>query len=90
MKPASWKKIKTGTLLLITWYDIVEKSSWSSDEDAQNMPPATCKTIGWFVNDDDICIRLTASVADDGDKSIFVYPKGCVKDVQIIKYRRQR
>lgn len=83
-----WDKIKEETLLLISWEDIVMVSGWLSDENAQDMKPASCKTIGWFVNDDKNNIRLTGTVSEDGDKDIVVIPKGCVRKVQIIKYKR--
>lgn len=84
----NWDKIKEGTLLIIDWEDIVEKSGWLGDEEAQNYPPALCKTVGWFVNDDDSNIRLTSTVANDGDKNITVIPKGVIRQVKKISYKR--
>lgn len=84
-----WSKVKEGTLLIITWHDTVEKSSWTPDKDAQEIQPATCKSVGWFVNEDETNIRITSSVADDGDKSIVVIPKGTIRNVQKINYKRR-
>jgi len=83
-----WDKIKEGTLLLITWDDILMVSGWLSDKDAQEMEPAHCKTIGYFINDDKNNIRLTGTVSEDGDKDVVVIPKGCIRKVQVIKYKR--
>ena len=83
----NWKKIKEGTLLLITWDDIVANSSWLSDNKAQDCPAAKCKDIGWFINHDKLNIRISNSVNIDGDKSITVIPKGVIRDIQVIKYK---
>jgi len=83
----NWKNIKEGTLLLISWDDILMVSGWLSDNGAQNTEPAHCKTVGWFVNDDKNNIRLTGTVSEDGDKDIVVIPKGCARKVQRIKYK---
>jgi hypothetical protein len=87
MKTTNWDKIKEGTLLLVSWNDIVEDSSWISDKKAQTYPSPLCKTVGWFINDDKLSIRLSWSVADNGDKSIGVIPKGCIRDVKKINYK---
>ncbi len=86
MKIRNWNKIKIGTLLIITWDDIVENDKWLSDEEAQKHEPITCKNVGWFVNHDENNIRITWSVAGDGDKAITVIPKGVIRDVKRINY----
>ena len=86
MKIRNWDKVKEGTLLVVTWHDIRSDDRWLEDTEAQSFEPAICKNVGWFVNDDKLNIRITSSVADDGDKSIVVIPKGCVRDVRKISY----
>jgi len=83
-----WDKIKEGTLLVVSWDDILARNVWLSDKDAQETQPAHCKSVGWFVNDDKNNIRLTSTVAEDGDKDVVVIPKGCIRKVQVIKYKR--
>lgn len=83
-----WNKIKEGTLLLVTWDDIVANCSWLSDDKAQSYSPTQCKDIGWLINDDELNIRITNSVNSDGEKSITVIPKGCVRQIKQIKYKR--
>lgn len=83
-----WKQIDSGTLLLVSWDDIVADPSWLSDDRASTLQPALCKNIGWLINEDKLNIRITSSVADNGDKSVTVIPKGCIRDVQEIKYKR--
>lgn len=86
MKIKDWSKIKSGTLLIIAWDDIVSDSSWLKDDVAQKYQPALCKDAGWFVNSDKLSIRITSSVNSLGEKNISVFPKGCIRDVKKIKY----
>ena len=86
----NWKKIKEGTLLLITWNDIVANCSWLSDIVAQSYPATGCKDIGWFINDDKYNIRITNSVNSDGEKSVTVIPKGVIRDIKTIKYKKSK
>ena len=83
-----WDKIKSGTLLLLTWDDIVSDNSWVEDDNAQTYQPTLCKDIGWFLNCDKLNVRIFNSVNNNGEKSIVVFPKGCIRKVQIIKYKR--
>jgi hypothetical protein len=83
----NWRNIKEGTLLLITWDDIVSNASWLPDDKAQIYPPTRCKDIGWFINYDNLNIRISNSVNIDGEKSITVIPKGVIRDVQVVKYK---
>lgn len=83
-----WNEIDSGTLLLITWHDIVSDPSWLTDEKARSIQPALCKNIGWLINSDKLNIRITSSVSGDGDKNVTIIPKGCIRNVQEIKYKR--
>ena len=89
MQVKNWNQIPSATLLLITWDDILSNSSWTTDEKAQVMSPVLCKNIGWFLNHDKLNVRIFDSVASDGDKSCTVIPKGVIRDVKIIKYKRK-
>lgn len=84
----NWAKVKEGTLLIITWDDIVTNCSWLPDDRAQEYPSVLCKDVGWFVNDDKLNIRITNSVNSDSEKSITVIPKGVIRRVQKISYKR--
>ncbi len=81
-----WSKIKEGTLLIIVWDDIVSDSSWVKDIDAQRYKPVRCKDVGWFINSDKLNIRITSSVNNMKERNVSVFPKGVIRDVQIIKY----
>jgi hypothetical protein len=84
----NWDRIKPATLLIVKWDDIVSDNSWLKDEVAQKYQPAVCKDVGWFINHDKLNMRLSSSVNNSGEKNITVIPKGCIRDVKIIKYER--
>ena len=83
----NWSKTEPGTLLLITWNDIVSDCAWLSDDKAQVYPSTQCKDIGWFINHDKLNVRISNSVNSYGEKSITVIPKGVIRNVQVIKYK---
>jgi len=88
MNIKNWDRIKEGTLLLITWDDIVSDASWVKDDNARRYLPIRCKDIGWLINDDKLNIRITSSANSMGEKNVTVIPKGVLRDVKIIKYKR--
>lgn len=88
MKKIRWDKIKEGTLLIITWRDTQSTSDWLSDNAAQNFSSAICKSVGWFINSSDIEIKISSSVAEDGDKNIEAIPIGCIENIKKINYKR--
>jgi hypothetical protein len=88
MKIKNWDKIKEGTLLLVTWDDIVSNAAWLKDDEAQNIQPEVCKDVGWFINDDELNIRISSSINSGGEKSATVIPKGVIRDVKKINYKR--
>ena len=81
-------EMKSGTLVVVYWLDIVDVDGWEDDKVAQIHQPADCVSVGWFINEDKKCIRLASSVAQDGDKSTIIIPKGCVEKIVVVKYNK--
>lgn len=81
-------KLNPGDLLVIKLKDITAISSWLSDEAACNLPATKCAAVGWFIGEDKKNIRLSFLVAEDGDKTAIVIPKGIIDKVRKIKYER--
>jgi hypothetical protein len=65
----------------IKWVDIVQQSSWSEEDEAAKKEVAMCTTLGYFLNRNQHVIRLSSTLAADGDRDITVIPKGCVKEI---------
>lgn len=80
-------KFKPAELLVIYWHDITSVDGWLSSEDAATQQSISAVSVGWFVNDDDDCIRITNTLCDD-QHNILVIPKGVIDKVKLIKYDR--
>lgn len=88
MSKINFNKVKEGTLLIVTWRDVHSTSEWLSDEVAQDFSTTICKSVGWFINNNDIEIKISSCVAEDGDKNVEAIPIGCIENVKIINYKR--
>ena len=88
MSKIGWKKLKYGDLLKVSWDDIVSVESWISEEDAQEVKPAGCISVGWLISNETEVIRLAATVSDLQESSVIVIPKGCITAIKVIQYDR--
>lgn len=80
MKIKNWSKVKEGSLLLVTWDDIVSNASWLSEASAKSHPAVECKDIGWLTSADKKNIRLSSSINAMGERNVTVIPIGCIRD----------
>ena len=82
MRPRSYE---FNTILVIEWIDIVSVASWQSPYEARNINPCLCKTVGFFLSQDEDCIRLSQNIqVDDTERDVTCIPWGCVKTVQTL------
>lgn len=79
------KNITRGDMVEIRWADAIDESDWVNIDVAEIDKPRKTKSIGYFINEDDECVRIAYSVAEDGDISYEVLPKGMVKDIRKIE-----
>lgn len=81
-----FRSYKYNTPLEITWLDIVEDSSWMSIQKALLYKPCLCKTVGFFLNQNDEVIRISGSIqVNDHDRNVIVIPWGCIKSIKVLK-----
>ncbi len=82
-------KLSEGNLVIIYWYDTIDNSSWTSVDTIAKENPALAKSVGWFLNQDDKCIRILSSVIGTQDSGMeagyTVIPKAMLKDVEVIR-----
>lgn len=67
-------------MLLITWWDIVEDPDWQDTGKAEITGTATCQTLGFYLNKDKDCVRLSSTISQD-QRNVIVIPLGCVINV---------
>ena len=82
-------KLKLNDLIEVFWLDIVANASWLSLEKAQNYNPSKCYSVGYYINEDDTVLRISESINDDGERSICVILKGCIKSINKLKVGKQ-
>lgn len=77
-------KIKKGTLVIVYWWDTIGEENWTEIKDIEKEKVPLVKTVGWFLSEDENCIRLLTSICDE-DASYSIIPKGTVKDIESVQ-----
>lgn len=84
------EKITKGDLVVIWWYDAVEESAWQAIYKIEKEQPPISKTVGWYLSEDKICIRILFSISSESldknmEASYSVIPKGMIIKIEKIK-----
>lgn len=83
------KQIERGDLVIVFWWDIEEDSTWKSVELVEIEQPPLCKSVGWFINEDESCVRLAFSTSGTEDTKIDVgrvlIPRAVIKNIEKIR-----
>ena len=78
-------KLRRNDIVEIHWIDITITTSWKSTEEAENYIPVGCQSVGYFLNEDDDVIRISASKNNEGERDVNVIIKGCIKSISKLK-----
>lgn len=80
-------KYKKNEILEVHWEDVETDNDWQKEERAGKFALPQCLTIGYFLNQDKNCIRVshTVQVNKEKDRDVTVMPKGVIKDIRRIK-----
>ncbi len=78
-------KLKKEDIVEIHWIDITSTASWKTLEEAECYIAITAHSVGYFINEDDDVIRISASKTDEGDRDVTVIVKGCIKSISKLK-----
>jgi len=82
-------KLKKNTRLEIFWHDILSVSAWRSEEEASKVGAAKCKSLGYFLNEDDEFIRISSCVGHDdelgNERNVTIIPKGCITKIRRLR-----
>jgi len=69
-------------LVEIEWLDVVSNSAWLSEQEAIELLPTQCKSVGYFLNETEDLIRLSHTIQLDGDRDVSVIPKGIIRNIR--------
>lgn len=88
MAKIAWKKFKYADLLVVNWKDIVSTEAWISEEEASNLEPMNCVSVGWLLSKEDDVLRLASTIGGNDDTNVIVIPKGVIQSVKVVEYDR--
>lgn len=80
-------RLKKNDLIEIEWVDIVADSAWLLEQKANEYPLTQCKTAGYYLNETEDLIRLSATIqcGKDNERDICVIPQGVIRRIRKIK-----
>jgi hypothetical protein len=83
------QEIERGDLIIVTWFDIEDDPSWKPIELVEVERVTLCKTVGWFINSSDDCLRLAFSVNGTEETKLEVgreiIPKAVIKSIEKVR-----
>ena len=86
MKPRTYKY---NEIIEIDWLDIVDENSWLKPEKALRFPACPCRSVGYFLNRDEIVLRVSSTIqTKDADRGVLVIPWGCVQKIRRVSNER--
>jgi len=85
----SEQEIERGDLCVVFWYDIEDDPNWKPLELVELEDVPLCKTVGWFINSSDDCVRLAYSTSGTEDTKIEVgrtiIPKAVIRNIEKVR-----
>jgi len=81
--------IEQGDLVVIHWWDTLENSSWTEIPLIQARRDALCKSVGWFLNQDENCVRILTSIngkdIESAEAGYIIIPQKVVKIIEKVR-----
>lgn len=78
-------KITEGDLVIVSWDDAIEENAWVLISSIQKAACPRCKSAGWFLSQDDNCIRILTSITNDKDASYILIPIKMINNIEKIR-----
>lgn len=77
-------KLKLNQIIEIEWDDTVTHSMWILQDEAKAKLLCRCKTVGYFLNEDEQAIRLSCTIQfeDKPERDLTVIPRGCITKIR--------
>jgi hypothetical protein len=80
------KKFDKYDILVISWQDITQDAEWHDKEKLKNAKAADVKSIGFFLDNKKKVLRISHSVAEDGDCDVMCIPWGTISKIKDINF----
>lgn len=83
------KEVTRGDLIVIYWWDISEDPTWQPIAVIEKEQSPLCKSVGWFLSENDLCIKILNCVSGTDDTKIeassSVIPKAVIRNIELIR-----
>jgi len=73
-----------GDLIVVYWTDTEDDSGWTSIRDIAAIKPPVAKHVGWFLSEDDDCVRILPGVIGN-EAGYSIIPKCSIKNIEKIR-----
>ncbi len=79
-------RLKRNDPVEVLWVDILQDPSWQSSDVASESQPALCRSLGYYLNCERGCLRISESLNKDLDqRSVQIFPLGVVLKVRKLR-----
>lgn len=77
-------KSKLNQIIEVEWNDTVTHSVWIPQDEAKTKPLCRCKTVGYFLNEDEQAIRVSCTIQleDKSERDLTIIPQGCITKIR--------
>ena len=73
-------------IVKVTWLDSMSQDGWRDEEDAGDLTPSTCWTVGWVLKKTANRVTLSASRSDSGNCSqVIAIPRKCIVSIKTLE-----
>lgn len=83
------KAISRGDLVVVYWLDITEDSTWQPIAEIEKEQSPLCKSVGWFLSENDLCVKILNCISGTDDTKIeassSVIPKAVIRNIELIR-----
>jgi hypothetical protein len=81
------KPYKKNEMILVTWVDAFQSCEWMTEDEAMKRPKEVdCRTIGFFLAEDEELLRISHSIGDEGCmRDLNIIPKGMIKSIRRLR-----
>ena len=79
----------TGDLIVVYWFDVVQDASWVPILVIEKERFVLCKSVGWYLNQNEDCIRILTSINGTSDSNIeggsIIIPQKTISRIEVIR-----
>lgn len=77
-------KMYIDKLLKITWWDIASENGWVARDEALNLDPVLCTSVGYCIDQNDKKLVLAATLQNQEVSEVTTLPIGVIESIVIL------